>query len=123
MQGWGSRNLETIDIIYKTDAAICVFTEVRELWNIFRIPYSNIFHEYGTNKRRGLYVAIGRHLRGPRIKCNIKNTVIVDVNGLSEPIRKIAIYWSAGKVRVLEELEFNEYKTATKNIIDFNQKS
>ena len=105
VQGWGSRSLEVIDIVYKTDASICVFTEVGELWNSSRIPHFNIFHEYGTNKSGEVCVAIGKHLRGSRIKCSIKNTVIVDVNGLSEPIRIIAVYWPAGQTRALEELE------------------
>ena len=105
VQRWGSRSLEVIDIVYKTDASICVFTEVGELWNTSRIPHFNIFHEYGTNKSGGVCVAIGKHLRGSRIKCSTKNTVIVDVNGLSAPIRIIAIYWPAGQTTVLEELE------------------
>ena len=105
VQGWGLRSLEVIDIVYKTDASICVFTEVGELWNTSRIPYFNIFHEYRTNKSGGVCVAIGKHLRGSRIKCSIKNTVIIDVNALSEPIRIIAIYWPAGQTRALEELE------------------
>ena len=31
VQRWGSRSLEVIDIVYKTDASICVFTGVGEL--------------------------------------------------------------------------------------------
>ena len=92
MQEWGSRSLEAVDIVYKTAASICVFTEIGELWNTSRIHYFNIFHEHGTNKRGGVCVAIGKHLRRSRIKCNIKNIVIVGVNVLSEPIAIIAIY-------------------------------
>ena len=76
-----------------------------ENYGTLGIPHFNIFHEYGTNKSGGVCVAIGKHLRGSRIKCSIKNTVIVDVIGLSASIRIIAIYWPAGKTRVLAELE------------------
>jgi len=105
VQGWGSRRLEVIDIVYKIDASICVFTEVGELWNTSRIPHFNIFHQHGTNKSGGVCLAIGKHLKGTKINFNVENTVIVDVNGLSETVRIIAIYWPAGQTRALEELE------------------
>ncbi|CAF4670023.1 unnamed protein product, partial [Rotaria magnacalcarata] len=105
VQGWGSRCLEVIDIVYKVEASICVFTEVGELWNASRVPHFNIFHQHGTNKSGGVCVAIGKHLKGTRIEINVENTVIIDVNGLSETIRVIAIYWPAGQIMMLEDLE------------------
>ncbi|CAF4157481.1 unnamed protein product, partial [Rotaria magnacalcarata] len=100
-------------------ASICVFTEVGELWNTSQIPHFNIFHQHGTNKSSGVCIAIGKHLKGSRIDLNIENTIIIDVDGLSETVRIIAIYWPAGQTRVLEELE----SYITKNTIitgDFN---
>ncbi|CAF5181392.1 unnamed protein product, partial [Rotaria magnacalcarata] len=100
-------------------ASICVFTEVGELWNTSQIPHFNIFHQHGTNKSGGVCIAIGKHLKGSRIDLNFENTIIVDVDGLSETVRIIAIYWPAGQTRVLEELE----SYITKNTIitgDFN---
>jgi hypothetical protein len=44
-------------------------------------------------------------LKGSRIYFNAKNIVIVDVNGFTERIRIIAIYWPAGQTRNLEQLE------------------
>ncbi|CAF3324780.1 unnamed protein product [Rotaria socialis] len=119
VQGWGSRSLEVIDIVYKIEASICVFTEVGELWNTSQIPHFNIFHQHGTNKSGGVCIAIGKHLKGSRIDLNIENTIIVDVDGLSETVKIIAIYWPAGQTRVLGELE----SYITKNTIitsDFN---
>ncbi|CAF2106824.1 unnamed protein product [Rotaria magnacalcarata] len=105
VQGWGSRCLEVIDIAYKVEASICVFTEAGELWNTSRVPHFNIFHQHGTNKSGGVCVAIGKHLKGTRIEINVENTVIIDVNGLSETIRVIAIYCPAGQIMMLEDLE------------------
>jgi hypothetical protein len=105
VQGWGSRSLEVTDMVYKVEAAICIMTEVGELWNTSKIPHYNIFHQHGTNKNGGVCVAIGKHLKGSRVELNVENTVIVDVFGLSEVMRIIAIYWPAGQSRRLEELE------------------
>ncbi|CAF2139620.1 unnamed protein product [Rotaria magnacalcarata] len=119
VQGWGSRSLEVIDIVDKIEASICVFTEVGELWNASQIPHFNIFHQHGTNKSGGVCIAIRKHLKESRIDLNIENTIIVDVDGLSETVRIIAIYWPAGQTRVLGELE----SYITKNTIitgDFN---
>ena len=91
MQGWGSRSSDVIDTVCKIDDSIYVFTEFGELWNPSRISHFNMLHEYGTNKSGGVCVAIGKHLQGLRIKFNVKNTVIVDLNVLSVPIRIIAI--------------------------------
>ena len=35
---------------------------------------------------------------------NIENTVIIDINGCSEPIRVVGIYWPHGQTRELEDL-------------------
>lgn len=105
VQGWGARSLEVIDLIYKEEAAIGVFTEVGELWNSSRIPHFNIFHQHGTNKNGGVNVAVGKHLRATRIDCVLENTIVIDVDGLSEPFRLIAIYWPASQKRSLEDLE------------------
>lgn len=105
VQGWGSRSLEVIDMIFRIEASIGVFTEVGELWNTSKIPDFNVFHQNGTNKSGGVCVAIGKHLKGSRVDFNVENTVIVDVSGLSETIRIIAIYWPAGQSRELDELQ------------------
>ena len=84
-------------MVYEVEASICVLTEVGELWNTSQIPHFNIFHQYGTNKSGGVCVAVGKHLKGSRINFNVENIVIVDVNGFSEAVRIIAIYWSAGQ--------------------------
>ncbi|CAF4575866.1 unnamed protein product, partial [Rotaria socialis] len=73
-------------------ASICVFTEVEELWNTSQILHFNIFHQHGTNKSVGVCIAIGKHLKGSRIDLSIENTIIVDVDGLSEAVRIMAIY-------------------------------
>lgn len=119
VQGWGSRSLEVIDMIYKVEASICVFTEVGELWNTSRIPHFNIFHQHGTNKSGGVIVAVGKHLKATQIDCHLENSVIVDINGLTESIRIIAIYWPASQIRRLENLE--QYVTDNTTITgDFN---
>ncbi|CAF1256717.1 unnamed protein product [Rotaria sordida] len=105
VQGWGSRCLEVIDIVYKVDASICIFTEVGELWNTSKILHFEIFHQDGTNKSGGVCVAVGKHLKGTRLDFSVENTVIVDISGLSETIRIIAIYWPQGQNRNLDELE------------------
>ena len=87
------------------EASICAFTEVGERWNTSRIPHFNISHQHGTNTSGGVCVAIGKHLKASRVDFNVENTVIVDVNGLLETIRIIAIYWLAVQSRKLEELQ------------------
>lgn len=105
IQGWGSRSLEVMDLIYRVEAVIGVLTEVGELWNTSRIPHFNIFHQHGTNKSGGVSVVIGKHLRATRIDCSLENTIIIDVDGLTESVRLIAIYWPASQRRRLEDLE------------------
>ena len=105
VQGWGSRNLEVIDIVYKIEAAVCVLTEVGDLWSHYKIPHFNTFHQHGANKSGGICVAIGKHLKASRIDFSVENTVIVDVYGLSETTRIIAIYWPICQTRNLEDQE------------------
>ena len=105
VQGWGSRSLDVIDIVYEVEASLCVLTEVGELWNTSQIPHFNIFHQHGTNKSGGVCVAVGKHLKGSRINFDVENIVIVDVNGFSEAARIIAIYWPAGQTNFLEKLD------------------
>ncbi|CAF1497044.1 unnamed protein product, partial [Adineta steineri] len=105
VHGWGTRALEAIDLIFKTDSSICVFTEVGELWNSFTIPHFNIFYQKGTNDDGGVIVAIGKHLKATRININIENTIIIDIEGLSEQIRIIAIYWPNCQKRNLDDLK------------------
>jgi Endonuclease-reverse transcriptase len=104
VQGWGTRALEVIDLIFKVDSPICVLTEVGELWNSIKIPQFNTFHQGGTNHSGGVMVTVGKHLRATRIETNIENTVIVDVYGLSEQIRIIGIYWPQCQRRTLNDL-------------------
>lgn len=43
-------------------------------------------------------------MRAARVDCGLENTVVVDVDGLSESFRLIAIYWPASQKRSLEDL-------------------
>ena len=54
VQGWYSRALEVIELVYKVEASICVFTEVGKLWNTCRLPHFNTFHQKGTNRNGGV---------------------------------------------------------------------
>ncbi len=104
VHGWGSRATEVMDLIFKVESPICVFTEVGELWNTFKIPHFNSFYQKGTNHCGGVMLLIGKHLRATRIEIDIENTVIVDVHGLSEQIRIIGIYWPQDQTRDLNDL-------------------
>ncbi|CAF4237971.1 unnamed protein product [Rotaria magnacalcarata] len=92
VQGWGTRALEVMDLIFKVDSPVCVFTEVGELWNSFKVPHFTSFYQKGTNHSGGVMITIGKHFRATRIDTDIENTVIVDIHGLSEQIRIIGIY-------------------------------
>ena len=105
VQGWGSRCLEVVDIVYRVETSICIFTEVGELWNTSKVPHFNTFHQHGTNKSGGVCIAVRKHLKGVRVECDIENTLVVDVNGLSESVRMIAVYWPAGQARDPEALQ------------------
>jgi endonuclease/exonuclease/phosphatase (EEP) superfamily protein YafD len=104
VQGWGTRALEVMDLIFKVDSPVCVFTEVGELWNSFKVPHFTNFYQKGTNHSGGVMITIGKHLRATRIDTDIENTVIVDIHGLSEQIRVIGIYWPQGQFRNLKDL-------------------
>ncbi|CAF4138053.1 unnamed protein product [Rotaria magnacalcarata] len=104
VQGWGTRALEVMDLIFKVDSPVCVFTEVEELWNSFKVPHFTSFYQKGTNHSGGVMITIGKHLRATRIDTGIENTVIVDIHGLSEQIRIIGIYWPQGQMRNLKDL-------------------
>ena len=104
VQGWGSRALETIELVYRTEASICVFTEVGELWNQNKIPHFNMFYQKGTNHSGGVCVAVGKHLKASRIETDIPNTLVLDIIGLSEVVRIIGIYWPNSQKRNLDEI-------------------
>ena len=104
VQGWGTRGLESVELIFKADCSICVFTELGELWNSFTIPHFNTFYQKGTNNKGGVMVAVGKHLKATRVDVNIENTVILDIDGLSEQIRIIGIYWPQCQDRNLDDL-------------------
>ncbi|CAF3338364.1 unnamed protein product [Rotaria sp. Silwood2] len=104
VEGWGTRALEAVDLVYKTQASICIFTEVGELWNMSRLPHFNTFYQKGTNKNGGVCIAVGKHLKATRVEVNIPNTVVVDITGLSEPVRIIGIYWPASQQRDLDDI-------------------
>ncbi|CAF2046641.1 unnamed protein product [Rotaria magnacalcarata] len=105
VEGWGTRAVEAIDLVYKVQASICIFTEVGELWNTCRLPHFNTFYQKGTNKNGGVCIAVGKHLKATRIEINIPNTVIIDITGLSEPVRIIGIYWPTSQQRDLDEIQ------------------
>ncbi len=47
VQGWGTRALEVIELVYKVEASICIFTEVGELWYTNKLPHFNLFYQKG----------------------------------------------------------------------------
>src|ERR1019366_7378794 len=63
VEGWGTRALEVVDLVYKVQASICIFTEVGELWNTCRLPHFNTFYQNGTNINGGVCIAVGKHLK------------------------------------------------------------
>ncbi|CAF4388660.1 unnamed protein product, partial [Didymodactylos carnosus] len=77
---------------------------VGELWKSFKVPDFVTFHQEGINHSGGVCVIVGKHLKATRVETNIKNTVIVDIVGLSEPIRVIGIYWPHSQKRDLNDL-------------------
>jgi hypothetical protein len=105
VEGWNTRALEVIELVYKVQASICIFTEVGELWNTCQLPHFNTFYQKGTNKNGGVCIAVGKHLKATRVDADIPNTVIIDVTGLSEPIRIIGIYWPTSQQRDLEDIQ------------------
>ena len=109
VQGWCSRSSGVIDIVYEVEASICVIAEVGELWNTSQIPHFNIFHQHGTNKSGGVCVAIGKHSKGLRINFDVENIVIVDVDGFSEAVRIIAIYWPTDQIHFFRKIRHIYY--------------
>jgi hypothetical protein len=83
IQGWDTRAFEAMNLVFKTESSICVFTEVGELWNSFKIPHFISFYQKGTNRSEGVMVVIGKHLRATRIDLDLQNTVTVNVVSLS----------------------------------------
>ncbi|CAF3961334.1 unnamed protein product, partial [Rotaria magnacalcarata] len=77
---------EVMDLIFKVGSPVCVFTEVGELWNSFKVPNFTSFYQKGTNHSGEVMITIGKHLRATRIDTDIENTVIVVIHGLSEQI-------------------------------------
>ncbi|CAF4694763.1 unnamed protein product [Rotaria sp. Silwood1] len=104
IESWGTRALEAVDLVYKTQASICIFTEVGELWNTSRLPHFNTFYQKAANKNGGVCIAVGKQLKATRVEVNIPNTVVVDITGLSEPVRIIGIYWPASQQRDLDDI-------------------
>jgi hypothetical protein len=115
----GTRGLEVLDLIHHVDASFIICTEVGEQYHSFQIPDFNVFHEEGTNKNGGVLVAIGKHLKASKVETRLQNTLVIDIMGLSEPLRIIGIYWPNSQKRDINEL--NPY--IIKNTIisgDFN---
>ena len=104
VQRWYTRALEVIELVYTVQASICAVTEVGELWNKRRLPYFNTFYQKGTNRNGGVCIAIGKHLKTMRVEVDIPNTIIIDITGLSEPVRIIGICWPTSQERDLDDI-------------------
>ena len=104
VEGWGTRALEVIELVYQLEADVCIFTEVGELWNTNRVPHFNIFHQKGTNHSGGVCIAVGKHLKAARVETDLPNTVVIDILGLSETVRIIGIYWPSIQKRNLDDI-------------------
>lgn len=92
VQEWANRAMETIELIFKTKSAIWVLTEGGEIWNSIPIPHYRTFDQRGNHGKEGAIIAVAKQLRATRIETTIANTVVVDIDGLSAPIRVIGIY-------------------------------
>ncbi|CAM4975916.1 unnamed protein product [Rotaria socialis] len=104
VEGWKTRRLEVIDLIYSVETSICIFTEVGEQGHDFKISDYNTFYQTGLNRSGGVCICLGKNLKGVEIDSSIPNTVVVDIYGLSEPLRIIGIYWPASQQRNLMDL-------------------
>ncbi|CAF3339162.1 unnamed protein product [Rotaria socialis] len=102
---WGTRAVEAIDLVYKAQASIGIFTEVGEFGNTCRLPHVHTFYQKGTNKNGGVCIIVGKHLKATRVEVNIPNAVIIDIARLSEPVRIIGIYWSTSQQRNLDKIQ------------------
>jgi hypothetical protein len=87
-----SRGEETLELIQKVDASFIICTEVGEKWKTFKPPDFNIFHVEGTNKNDGVIIGVGKHLKASQVETKMTNTLVVDVVGLTEPVRIIGMY-------------------------------
>ena len=104
VEGWNTRALKVSELVYKVQASIGIFTEVGELWNNGRLPHFNTFYQKGTNRNGGVCIAVGKHLKAVRVEVIIPNTLVIDIIGLSEPVRVICIYWAARQRRDLDDI-------------------
>ena len=43
-------------------------------------------------------------MKATRVDVNIPNTVVIDITGLSEPVRIIGIYWPTSQHRDLDDI-------------------
>ncbi|CAF2937533.1 unnamed protein product [Rotaria sp. Silwood2] len=75
-----------------------------ELWNTNKLPHFNIFYQKGTNHSGGVCIAVGKHLKASHVETDIPNTVVIDITGLSEPVRIIGIYWPNSQKRNLDDI-------------------
>jgi len=92
VQDCATRVLKSIDLIYKTDRSIGIFTEVVKLWHSFTVPHLNIFHEKGTNNKGGGVIVtplVGKHLKTTKVEVNIENTVTVDIDEFSKKLQSL----------------------------------
>lgn len=92
VQELATRGVEVLDLIHQVDAYFVICTEVGEKYSSLQLPDFNMFHEEGTNKNGGVVIAIGKHLKACKVDAEILNTLMVDIIGLSEPLRVIGIY-------------------------------
>jgi hypothetical protein len=93
VEGWNTRALEFIELVYKTEASICIFTEADELWKTDRLPHFNIFYQKGTNLSGDVCIAVEKNLKATRVETDILNTVVIDITSLSEAVCIIGIYY------------------------------
>ncbi|CAM4802733.1 unnamed protein product [Rotaria magnacalcarata] len=104
VEGWKSRSLEVIGLIHSVESSVCVFTEVGEQGDKFKIPDYMTFYKVGFNRSGGVCICIGKNLKVSEVTSSISNTVVLDVYGLSEPIRILGIYWAPSQQRNLNDL-------------------
>ncbi|CAF5173170.1 unnamed protein product, partial [Rotaria magnacalcarata] len=104
VEGWKSRSLEVIGLIHSVESSVCVFTEVGEQGDKFKIPDYMTFYKAGFNRSGGVCICVGKNLKVSEVTNSISNTVVLDVYGLSEPIRILGIYWAPSQQRNLNDL-------------------
>lgn len=94
VQGRSKQALDVIELVYKIEATICIFTEVDKPLNANKLLHFNICYWKGMNHSGGICITVGKHRKASRIEINILNIVVIDITRLSEPVRIIGIYWS-----------------------------